>query len=79
MCLLPPNCLFCIHYHQDAEEDDWDCDAFNEIPDEIFIGGHQHLTAVANDQGIRFELDPDYQEEYDDVMDLRRQIRQIKD
>lgn len=74
MCLLPPNCLFCKHYHLYAGDDEWDCDAFEEIPDKIFAGGHDHLSAVKNDRGVRFELNPDYQEEFDDVMDLRRQL-----
>jgi hypothetical protein len=74
MCILPPNCLFCTHYHHEPTEDGWECDAFEEIPDAIFAGGNGHISPFKNDQGYRFELNPEYSEEFADVEELRRQI-----
>lgn len=74
MCLLPPNCLFCTHYHHEVTTDGWDCDAYEEIPDVIFEGGNPHTEQVLGDQGIRFALNPELEEEYIDVEDLKKQI-----
>jgi len=74
MCLLPPNCLFCKHFHQDARQDEADCDAFKEIPDVILTGGHQHSTPIEGDRGIRFKLEPAIAEEFFEVQELRRRL-----
>lgn len=73
---MHPDYLFCLHYHHKPDERDWDCIAFHEIPDCIFVGGFTHIGAIQGDGGVRFELNPDYQEAYIDVEDLRRQIMQ---
>lgn len=75
MCLLPPNCLFCAHYHNNEDLDAPDCDAFAEIPEAIFMGGNEHLTPVSGDHGVLFSLDPEMAEEFSEVQDLRSQIR----
>jgi hypothetical protein len=74
MCLLPPNCLFCAHYHQEAGIDDADCAAFQEIPDRIFTGVVEHTEPVTGDGGIRFKLNPRMAEEFADIQQLRQQI-----
>ncbi len=40
MCMLPPICLFCRHYHEHAGIDGSDCDDFDEIPEEIRGGDY---------------------------------------
>lgn len=75
MCLLPPNCLFCAHYHLEASDDEDDCDAFNEIPDSIFIGGLTHQYPYQGDHGIRFKLNDELAEEFEEVEALRQTIR----
>lgn len=79
MCLLPPNCFFCEHYHHPDDHGEGDCDAFTEIPDDIFVGGHEHRSPVEGDRGIRFELDPMMAEEFSEVEELREEIRQLAD
>lgn len=74
MCLLPPNCIFCSHYHHEVTVDGWDCDAYEEIPEVIFEGGNAHTEEVPDDQGFRFELNPELEEEYNEVEELKREI-----
>lgn len=53
-------CYWCIHWNQN--KDDYDlraptmlCDAFDEIPREIWIGRVSHTKPYPGDRGIRFE------------------------
>jgi hypothetical protein len=75
MCLLPPNCLFCAHYHIEAGDNEDDCDAFAEIPDSIFVGGLTHQSAYQGDHGIRFQLNDDLADEFEEVEALRETIK----
>lgn len=48
--IVSPVCDFCNHY-----KDYRKCEAFNEIPLEIWNGGNQHRDPYPNDNGIQFE------------------------
>jgi hypothetical protein len=74
MCFLPPPCLFCLHYNDNAGFDDPDCEAFREIPDEIFRGRCDHFEHFTGDGGVHFELNPCMAEEFDEVNELRREM-----
>jgi hypothetical protein len=74
MCFLPPVCLFCAHYHEDAGIDEDDCAAFEEIPDEIFRGDLDHTTPFPGDRGLRFRLNEELREELEEINQLRREM-----
>lgn len=74
MCFLPPQCLFCRHYNLNGGIDDRDCDAFAEIPDDIFRSRVDHAAPYAGDGGVRFELDPGMRDEFDEINELRIQM-----
>jgi hypothetical protein len=74
MCILPPICLFCRHYHPDASVEDSDCDAFDEIPQEIFGGDFDHAHPFPGDRGVRFELNEALRGELEDVNGLRSEM-----
>lgn len=47
-----PQCLDCKHFDVESSF----CDAFpNGIPDEIFLGDHDHRNPYPGDNGILFE------------------------
>jgi hypothetical protein len=75
MCLIPPMCLFCAHYHQTGPNQDLSCDAFDEIPDAIFLGEFDHNRPYPGDRGIRFELDPEQADDYAEAMAIRAELR----
>ena len=74
MCLLPPPCLFCRHYNDEAGIDEPDCSAFDEIPDEIFRGRCDHFEHYPGDGGVRFDLNPEMAEEFEEVNELRSEM-----
>jgi hypothetical protein len=76
VCILPPMCVFCVHYNQDAGIDDPDCSAFAEIPDAIFVGDFDPHRAFAGDGGVRFELVAEMAEDYAEVMAVRNELRE---
>jgi hypothetical protein len=76
MCILPPMCLFCVHYNQDAEMGEPDCRAFAEIPDAIFMGEFDHRQPYPGDRGVRFLLAPDMAEDYAEVMAVRHELQE---
>lgn len=45
-----PVCCRCVH-HTGVRR----CDAFDRIPDEIWLGKNPHTDAYPGDHGIRFE------------------------
>ncbi|GAB6053311.1 hypothetical protein JCM17960_21310 [Magnetospira thiophila] len=75
-CILPPACLFCLHFHHDEEqwEAQGDCAAYQEIPDEIFGDGLPHDTPLPGDNGICFEVDPELAQSLAEVNELRLQM-----
>lgn len=60
-------CLFCRHLREDGTR----CAAFPEgIPDEILFCGHDHRLPFEGDRGIRFELKPGEEANWDEWQDL---------
>lgn len=43
-------CTFCEHF-----EEPWKCKAFDEIPEEIWLGKNDHTKPYKGDNGIQFE------------------------
>lgn len=74
MCFLPPNCIFCTHYNHGHTGSDRDCTAFKEIPEEILFGGNRHTQAYPGDDGVTFNLNPEYMDEYAEIRELRTSI-----
>jgi hypothetical protein len=48
-------CTFCIHLSKDAALGIHKCDAFENIPDEIWSGENNHQKPYPGDNGIQFE------------------------
>jgi hypothetical protein len=67
-------CVFCLHYRHDAGSDAADCRAFQEIPDEIFVGGFDHRRAFPGDNGVRFVLAPDMADDFAEVMAVKAEL-----
>jgi len=74
MCFLPPMCVFCRHYNQDAGVNGPDCSAFVEIPDQIFHGDFDHREPFPGDGGLRFELDPEQADDFEEVMEMKAKL-----
>lgn len=74
MCFLPPQCLFCRHYYEDAGVDGPDCAAFAEIPEPIFRGEFDHVAAFPGDGGIRFAVRADMRDELVELNELRNEM-----
>jgi len=58
-CIVPSACVFCLHYHHVRNDQCMElpsCDAFNAIPDEIFMGWFDHSEPFPGDNGVRFSL-----------------------
>lgn len=55
--IAAPMCMSCIHYDRDA--DDYRCDAFETIPEDIIESRADHRQPIDGDRGIQFEQDPD--------------------
>ncbi|MCB2100217.1 MAG: hypothetical protein KDE22_05065 [Rhodobacterales bacterium] len=84
VCLLPPDCVFCAHFHEDVQweeggslDDMPSCDAYDEIPWEIFSGDVDHRHPADNDRGLRFALDPAKAEDFKEVEELRHELGAI--
>jgi hypothetical protein len=73
-CFLPSACLFCTHIQLDRPGDGVACDAFDEIPDSIFMGEVLHLAPYPGDGGLLFQLDPEQAEAFHEVNQLRREM-----
>lgn len=76
MCFLPPICVFCRHYRPEAVGDQRDCAAFAEIPEVIFRGDLDHREPFPDDGGIRFELDPGQEADFEEFLEIRRQFNE---
>lgn len=77
-CLLPPQCVFCIHYLGDDDSQDRDCHAFKEIPDSIIEGRYDHSQPYLGDNNILFQLDETQREDYEEIQDLKKQLAKYK-
>jgi hypothetical protein len=69
-CLIPPACVFCRHYHHERNDCSAglpSCDAFDAIPEEIFMGRFDHSNAYPGDNGVRFTL---IEADRDDFLEL---------
>jgi len=69
-CLIPPACVFCRHYHHEHNDRSTEipgCDAFEAIPEEIFMGRFDHSDAFPGDNGVQFSL---IAAERDDFLEL---------
>lgn len=47
-------CTKCKHLKEPVF-DEWKCDAFDKIPEEIWFGKNDHTKEYKGDRGIRFE------------------------
>lgn len=58
-------CAFCVHLSSNRVNDKRICNAFPDgIPDEIILGEYDHREEHPEDNGIRFEQDPNKTELY---------------
>jgi hypothetical protein len=76
-CLFPSACVFCLHYHQERNEQTDElpsCNAFAEIPDEIFLGSFDHNEEFPGDNGIRFHLLEAERETFLELNEVRREL-----
>ncbi|HPY40381.1 MAG TPA: hypothetical protein PLM98_07675, partial [Thiolinea sp.] len=67
-CMLPPVCAFCVHLLNNPEQE---CQAFAEIPDDIMLGKSDHLDPYEGDGGLRFELKPDDEADFEEINEIR--------
>jgi hypothetical protein len=78
LCLIPPACVFCSHYHRaDARGGDAmpSCAAFpEEIPEAIFQGQHDHGQAYAGDRDLRFALIEAERQDFNELNELRAEM-----
>jgi hypothetical protein len=74
---IPPACVFCTHYHDERNERSPElpsCNAFAEIPEEIFTGTFDHAEAFPGDRGIRFRLVEAERQSFLDLNEVRREL-----
>jgi len=71
-------CVFCRHLSEDSTR----CSAFPDgIPDEILFEGHDHRFPLDGDRGIRFELKPGEDanwDEWQNIVEARSQSCEIR-
>ncbi len=56
-CMIPATCVFCQHYHEERNEHSDElpsCDAFDAIPDQIFMGEVDHTEPLQATTGCSF-------------------------
>jgi hypothetical protein len=76
-CLIPSACVFCTHYHRERNELTGElpsCNAFGEIPDEIFMGQFDHVHEYPGDSGVRFDLLEADREDFLELNEVRREM-----
>lgn len=76
-CLIPPACVFCTHYHEQRNElsdEIPSCNAFAEIPEEIFWGTFDHAEPFPGDRGIRFRLVEAERRSFLELNEVRREL-----
>ena len=54
MTMVISQCLACRHFNP-SERRKHSCQAFDEIPNAIFLNDQDHRSEYAGDRGIRFE------------------------
>lgn len=75
--IVPPECVFCEHYHQARNERTDElpsCDAFDAIPDDIFVGSRDHSHPYPGDHGVRFQISEETRTDFMELNDVRRQV-----
>lgn len=75
-CFIPSACAFCLHYHQERNEQAGglpSCDAFPVIPDDIFGGRFDHNEEFPGDSGIRFSLVEAERQAFSALNEVRRE------
>jgi len=77
ICLIPPACVFCRHYHHERNDLSTEipsCDAFESIPEEIFMGRFDHSEAFPGDNGVLFSLIAAERENFLDLNAVRKEL-----
>ena len=76
-CLIPPACVFCEHYHSkrnDQTDELPSCNAFAEIPDEIFMGTFDHSEPFPGDDGVQFRLREAERTDFIELNEVRAEV-----
>ena len=76
-CMIPAACVFCRHYHEERNEQSPElpsCDAFDAIPDPIFMGRVDHNDAFPEDRGVRFSLIETERQDFLELNEVRREL-----
>ncbi len=76
-CMIPAACVFCRHYHKERNEHSDElpsCDAFDAIPDQIFMGEVDHTEPLQGDNGVQFQLREEYREDFMELNEVRAEM-----
>ena len=76
-CIIPSACVFCRHYHHERNEQCTElpsCDAFEAIPEEIFMGQVDHSEPFPGDHGVHFCLIETERQDFIELNEVRGEL-----